>query len=326
MKSRILTTVLTLALAIIGSAFAGVSTTYATPQGLQVSPPRVELNVKRGQPPYIVDINVMNVTSSTLSYQPVIEDFRAVDETGTPGLMIDESLDETSSLRYWIQDMDAFTLKPKESRDLKVVVNVPDDAQPGGHYGAIVFNGTEPAVESNGVGVSANTGVILLVRVDGAVDEDATLASFFASKDGNQSSFFEYGPVDLSTRIENSGSVHVKPFGTITVKDMFGNTVKTIDFNDEGSNVLPNSIRRFDDGYDGGFMFGLYTADLALGYGTKGHTIIGSTSFWVIPYRLILAILLALMTLLYVIYRMIKLYNKRIEQKVMRRYEKKGKH
>jgi hypothetical protein len=96
---------------------------------------------------------------------------------------------------------------------------------------------------------------------------------------------------------------------------MFGGLVTTIAVNSDQSNVLPNSIRRFDSQFNKSWMIGRYTADLTLAYGTTGQAITNTISFWVIPYRLILVILLILVTVIYILRRMIKVYNKRIIEK-----------
>jgi hypothetical protein len=70
-------------------------------------------------------------------------------------------------------------------------------------------------------------------------------------------------------------------------------------------------------------MFGRYTADLTLGYGTKGEAITGETSFWVIPYRLILVSLLIVVTVVFVLTRVIRMYNNYIIQAAKKQNEKK---
>lgn len=165
----------------------------------------------------------------------------------------------------------------------------------------------------------------MLVRVDGAITEKASLASFYTELNGKQSPFFENSPIKFVTRIKNDGNVHVKPFGNIEIRDMFGNTVKTITVNPDKSNILPQSIRRFESQFDKPWMIGVYTADLTLGYGTTGQAITNSIKFWVIPYKIILAVLLSIITIVYIFSRLIKVYNKRITEKVKNEIAKENK-
>jgi hypothetical protein len=191
-------------------------------------------------------------------------------------------------------------------------VNVPSDAEPGGHYGVLRFSGRAPDLENTGVGLSASTGMLMLIRVAGDVKESASLAEFFTASEGNQTSLFESSPIGFVTRIKNDGNIHVKPVGLIEVRDAFGNSVSTVTVNDTKSNVLPGSIRRFEGSIKQDWMFGMYTADLTLGYGTTGQALTNTITFWVIPYKLILTVLIGLITLVFIASRLIKVYNKRI--------------
>jgi hypothetical protein len=103
---------------------------------------------------------------------------------------------------------------------------------------------------------------------------------------------------------------------------MFGNVTSTIAVNSDKANVLPNSIRRFDTTLSSSWMFGYYTADLQLGYGTHGQVLTDTISFWVIPYKIILVALLVVISVIFVLVRMVKVYNKRIIAKAIQKHEK----
>lgn len=296
--------------------------------GSQISPTRYDFNASRGDTK-ILKLNITNVTASDLIYTSSVSDFSAKDESGSPKISIDDSLPATSSIRSWISVSSTFKLGSHQSIQLDATVTIPDNAEPGGHYGVISFSGSAPEVSGSAVGLSASTGVLVLITVDGDIKENASMAEFFSSQDGKQSWFFENGPVTFVTRVKNDGNVHIKPTGTIELRDMFGGLTATMNVNkadsqEKISNVLPNSIRRFESTYDKKWMFGRYTANLALSYGSKGQAIVNTISFWVIPYKLIIAGLFILITIIFILTRIIKVYNKRI----IERHEKahKNKH
>lgn len=293
-----------------------------TAQGIEISPALVELNGAAGGT-YAINLTVTNVTLTDLLYTVSVDDFTAKDETGTPQILLDSPLPESASIRNWVATPTTFTLKSRESRTVTAQVTIPANAEPGGHYGVVRFSGQAPEVEDTGVGLSASAGTLLLIRVDGDINEQASLASFFTAINGNQTFLFETSPISFVTRINNEGNIHVKPVGSIEVKNAFGGIVTTIPLNAEKSNVLPDSIRRFDTQYDGGWMIGYYTANLTLGYGTTGQALTSTISFWVIPYRLILAALLVLVTVGYILSRLVKVYNKRIITKATQTHDKK---
>jgi hypothetical protein len=288
-----------------------------TAQGVQVSPALVELNAVRGKT-YTINLRVMNVTGGDLVYNTLAEDFTATGETGTPKINATSNLPETASIKTWVSVEPSFTLGSHQEKNVDVTVTIPSNAEAGGHYGVLRFSGSAPDINTTGVGITASAGVLFLIKVDGTIVEKANLASFFtANNDGKQNSFFENGPINFAVRIQNVGNIHVKPTGNVEIKDMFGNIAGNIPVNDANppSNVLPNSIRRFDVKLDKSWMFGLYTANLALSYGTNGQAITDTISFWVIPYRIILIGLLIIITIIYILYRLVKVYNRHIIEK-----------
>ena len=293
----------------------------STAQGLQISPAKVELNAATGNT-YSIKLTVTNVTSSELIYSSEISDFKASGENGSPKIMIDKTMPASASVRSWISSVPEFTLDAHESKTIYAEITIPNNAEPGGHYGVLSFSGATPEMSGTGVGLSASTGVIMLIKVDGDITEKASLSSFYSGKLDNQSFFFETGPIPFIVRIKNEGNIHIQPVGTIEIRDMFGSTVASVPVNSSKANVLPDSIRRFGGtGSDSismpnkGFMIGLYTAQLTLGYGSTGQAVTSSISFWVIPYRAILIILLVLGTIVYIVTKIIKAHNKRIIEK-----------
>ncbi|MEP6710431.1 MAG: hypothetical protein ABJA64_01805 [Candidatus Saccharibacteria bacterium] len=297
-----------------GHIVSAESLNTSAAEGLQISPALVELNAERGKT-YTLKLNVLNPTNSDLSYGSTAHDFTAKDETGSPKVLLDDSLPNGASVKSWLSTLPQFTLHGHESRQLNVSVVVPASAEPGGHYGVMSFAGKDPQLADTGVGVTASTGLLILIRVDGAISEKLSLATFTSEREGKQHSFFESSPINFVSRLKNEGNIHVKPVGKIEIRDMFGGTVASLPVNDKAANVLPGSIRRFDSLLNKSWMIGHYTAELTLGYGTTGQAITNQISFWVIPYKPLLAGLLLLVTLVYVLRRLIKVYNRRIINK-----------
>jgi hypothetical protein len=288
-------------------------------QGLQISPASVELNGERGKS-YVLKIKLLNVTNSNLTYYTKMYDFGAQGETGSPKVLIDDPLPAEISVTPWLSTLQVLSLKGQETRQLDLNVTIPADAEPGGHYGVVSFSNRSPALQDTGVGSQASPGLLLLIRVAGTVDEKLSIASFTSEQNDKQSGFFEQSPINLVSRFKNEGNVHVKPVGSIEVHDMFGGLTESLPVNSDEGNVLPNSIRRFENELKKDWMFGRYTADLTVGYGTTGQALTNTISFWVIPYKIVGAGLLILVTLIYVLRRLIKVYNYYIIKKSKQKY------
>jgi len=294
------------------AVFAQASTAA---NGLEITPVLAELSLDKGEV-RTVDIKVHNITASDLFFETIVNDFGAKDETGTPSIVLDEDVAPLStSIKTWVTNVPAFALAPNESTTVKAVITVPNNAEPGGHYGVIRFAGHGKQTDTGNVGQIASAGTLILITVKGNVHESLQLASFESTKDGKQSSMFESGPITFVSRFTNDGTVHVKPIGQINIKDTFGNSVATLPVNPTKGNVLPNSTRRFESTLDKSWLFGHYTADLAVAYGDNGQAIVNTISFWVIPWRIVIVGILLLVTFIYIARKVIQRYNQYIISK-----------
>lgn len=286
-------------------------------QGLEISPPVLELNANPGQV-LTANIRIRNVTKTPLVVRGRINDFVAGGEEGQPKLLLDETDKSSYSLKDWAPSVPSLQLPPGEVRSVAVRLNVPPNASPGGHYGVIRFTGTPPELEDTGVALSASIGTLVLVNVAGNVTESVKFEEFFVSRKGNKGSFFESGPLVLTERVRNDGNVHVKPTGELKVSNLFGRQVASLKVNDPPRNILPDSVRKFDQVLDKKFLFGRYRATANLTYG-QGKTLTASRVFWVIPYKLLLLLLLVLVVLFMVFRSGVKGYNRRIIERSRRR-------
>lgn len=268
------------------TAFLSYKTASAqTPrQGLAVTPPTFELSANPGD---VIknSIRVDNLTDSKLSITVDRKNFAAIGEEGQVDL---NSQDSSFSLASWIQlDTTSAELAPKGSKTFNFTIKVPNNAEPGGRFGSILFK-VPPTATPGGVAVGQEIGSLLLLRVAGKVTEHAHIESFAATE-----SFREYGPVSFETRIKNTGNVHVKPTGTITITDFFGNKVATIPI--EAKNILPGAVRKTEELWSATSLFGKYTATLSVQYGSNQQLLTASTTFVVIPYKLVLVWLTAIL-------------------------------
>lgn len=286
-------------------------------QALEIAPPVLSLKADPGET-IKTTISLRDVSTSPLVVRNQINDFVARGEDGTPKILLDDS-SETSpySLKSWVQPLPQFTLKPKEVNKLALTIHVPKTAAPGGYYAVIRFTASPPGLDGSGVSLSASLGTLVLLRVNGDAKEAMSVAQFSATKNGESNWLFESPPITFVSRIKNDGSTHEQPVGQVAIKDMFGNAVANVNVNLNQSNVLPASIRRFESPLDSSvignrILFGRYTADLKMTYGSKGQTLTASTSFWVIPYRMI-AFSLVLLVILFVVLRIaLRRYNERL--------------
>lgn len=284
-------------------------------QALEIAPPVVNIAANPGQT-VEAKIQIRDVATTNLIVRGEVNDFVAAGEDGTPKLLLEQGQDSPYSLKPWVAPLPQLTLKPQQIENLPVTIRVPANAAPGGYFAVIRMTATAPSIDQTGVALSASLGALVLLRVNGDAKEHMSVESFYTQKDGNKQSFIESSPLDFVVRIKNDGNVHEQPVGKIRIKDMFGNDVATVNVNLGRNNVLPGSVRKFEAPLDSAtignkILFGRYTAQLTVTYGAdKSAT--SELSFWVIPYRLIIGGIVALIAIFIAIRFALRRYTERV--------------
>jgi hypothetical protein len=282
--------------------------------GYIISPVREELTIEKGQS-QTVTLTVTNATELDTEARVVINDFEPSDnESGEPKILLDGETSSGNSFKTLVGEMPNITLGPKESKDFDVTVSVPVDAAPGGYYGAVRL-ATNTGETDSQVALAASVATIFLIKVPGEITEDLQLVEFTAAKNGSTGRFFiNAGEMSIITRLKNNGNIHVAPYGKVIIRDGSGQIVQEYEFNDSTprNNVLPNSIRKFEDKLQNQKWVGKYTISANLGYGTTGGLITAENTFWVIPLWFVIIvsiIILAIIVGAYLIYRRYKLHS-----------------
>lgn len=284
----------------------------------RISPVRIDRLVFPGQ---VLEesIKIANLSDSPVTYYFYLADFRAVGEMGEAELVA-PGTEKEYSLVSWIKITgEGIELGPKEEKEISFQIKIPQDASAGGYYGAIITGTVPPQVRGRGeergaiIGITQQTACLVLLQIAGPVEEKATVREFFAEKD-----FYFQTPFNVKfiSRISNLGSVHIKPVGLIEIKNLFGKTVATLDVNQDGANVLPKTIRRFENTWQGESGFGKYTASLALTFGTppdRGgqgiQTLYSQTEFWILPLKIVVPVSVAVFLFLLILILFLKFYK-----------------
>jgi hypothetical protein len=322
--SALLVSFMTLAIVLTGSV------TYAqsagSGQALEIGPPLITLSANPGDT-LNADINLRDVSSGNLLVSSQINDFIANGEDGTPKVVLDDEANPYS-LKTWLSPISDMTLKPKELKKLTITINVPNNASPGGYYGVVRFTGTAPELKDTGVSLSASLGALVFIRVNGEAKENMSIEGFSVNKNDASGNFFESTPINFVERIKNNGNIYEQPSGQIVVTDMFGHDIATINVNLPPGNVLPDSIRKFEQKLDESTLgnktlFGYYKAHLKVTYGDNKQEITSDLTFWIIPYKLIIFVTLGLVLAFFVLRFMIKRYNRLIIKKAQSKSSKK---
>ncbi len=309
-KNLFITTSLSLSLlsvmVLFSSAVTAVSPNQDASQALEIAPPVLNLSANPGEK-IVAQISLRDISPGPLVVKGQVNDFVSGGEDGTPRILLEDGEPSPYSMKNWYGPLATLNLKSKQIENLTVTINVPKDAAPGGYYSVIRFTATPPDLNASGVSLSASLGALILMQVKGTATEGMGIEEFSVAKevvDGKYTagSFFENIPLTFVERLKNTGTIHEQPVGQISIKDMFGNLVATVNVNLENRNVLPGSIRRFEAPLDKSVVgdrifFGRYTAELKMTYGTENKTMTKTLAFWVVPWKLVLGIVFGLIFL-----------------------------
>jgi hypothetical protein len=262
--------------------------------GIAITPPTFELSANPGDT-LENTIRVSNLNDTPMPISVSQQNFTAIGEEGDVGLTDEET---SYSLASWISVAPAHTTIPaKSSSSFTFKIKTPLNAEPGGHFGSILFRvGGQNAPGQTGAVVAQELGALVLLKIAGKSEEQASLETFTTPK-----LLWEYGPVEFEMRVKNSGNVHLKPMGTITLINFFGQKVAAVPI--ETRNILPGAVRRIPATWPQKFLFGKYTATVSVIYGNQGKIMTASTTFFGFPYKIGGVVLVVLLILGIIIYR-----------------------
>lgn len=241
---------------------------------LSVGPEKFEFPVNRGEVREEV-LRVANRSEVPLPVHLRVVRFAASDETG--GIRFTERPEDISfDIIQWIelpaQDM---ILAPGESRRVPFTLTVPENAEVGGKYGAILVEPQLPETyfAEDAARVFPRVAALFLLDVprfqlDGeagaarleefAVEEVSPVLSetfsriaslfrapttVFAGDPGVSIDVLDRGTNSFTVRVANEDITHIRPSGTLAVHNSFGRTVAKAELPE--TTILPGTVRKF---------------------------------------------------------------------------------
>lgn len=296
--------------------FSGISYAQTTANAgavtMKMQPALFEQTVNPGDR-FSTSVTVTNPGTGAQQLTVGVQDISGVNEAGQP-IFSSSSVPEYG-VSSWVQlNTSEITVPAGGSVNIPFTIVVPQNAGPGGHYGAIFvsFGATRPTF--NGSGLGYEVGSLIELRIAGNATEQAQINEFSTDK-----SLYQTPTVNFTATVLNQGNVLLQPYGPIDITNMFGQKVATVVVNSNGASVFPGAARSFAVSWTGnGLAFGQYTAVMTLNYGdTTNKTISASTSFWVIPVIPIVVVLLSILFFILLFVWSVKAYvRKRVNSMV----------
>lgn len=268
------------------------SPAHAQSLGFTISPPTVEKTVTPGKPVQGI-LKVFNATDTPLTFSVGKQDFVVVDDKGTP-VHVPAGVPDKFAASSWVSfgetsiDVDAH-----DSGSIVYTITAPSYVSPGGYYMAVTFH-PESSSPKSGAAIQPVIQSLFLLTVPGTMVEDAKITQFQAPN------FQEYGPVKITTQVQNNGDAHIKPSGMITISDMLGRQIAILTL--EPHNIFPGgTLRTYTNTLSHHWLIGMYTAQLSLTYGKQNHLLSAKTTFIVFPWRIAVVVLLIIITIILIL-------------------------
>ena len=138
----------------------------------------------------------------------------------------------------------ALTVLPGQQATMPITINVPKDATPGDHVGAILASRPTEGTTDKGQAITLDrrTGTRLYVRVNGPLSPNLAVTNMTTSYHGSVNPFG--GSATVSFRVENRGNVRLTGTPTVSVGGMFGIGERTLKL-PEIAELLPGQNATF---------------------------------------------------------------------------------
>ncbi|MFZ1721517.1 MAG: hypothetical protein WAU07_03355 [Microgenomates group bacterium] len=295
---------------------------------LTVSPAVLNIETDPGTP-LTTEIKLLNNGSTTEWIEFDIVTFEA-DATGSrPRLRNFQPQDVFSD---WLKpSQKVISLEPGQWKTVPITFSPANNAGLGYYYAIVARRAIDPDINEV-TEVTGAPAILVLARVDvPTIQQELQLLEFSTDQ-----KVYEFLPSTFRVRVENTGNIHLAPLGNIFIDHGDKKDVGILSINRENGLVLPSSDREFvvewHDGFPrfqtrdefgqlidkkklwwdfstaDTFRFGKYTANLLLVYdnGTRDIPIESTVSFWVIPWRFLLAVLAVVLLLAIGVWAVVK--------------------
>jgi len=248
MKGKIIKALFFTIVLIAGICLAGIKISQAQ-ISITIYPLSFKLTLNPGDV-YESAITVVNPNDFDLGVLPEKENMAGAAE-GSVQLL--GEMGNAFGLASWISYNEKETvLKPQERREFPFKISIPNNAQPGGHYVALLFRAVLPEEAENkpksGVGISGRVGTLVLVEVTGDVKKSGEITSIEAPK------FISHGPLEAVFKVKNTGNSHFSPEGKMIFSGLFGLWKKEVSW--ESRIVFPGFDRTFKVQLGNKYLFG----------------------------------------------------------------------
>lgn len=267
--------------------------------GFVIAPGKAELEVEPGDT-VTYEVTVSNRMDDGRTFRLEFEDMAGTEDGSRAVRLLGDQYGPHTMRDFFSVPDTEFTLDENQRARLPITISVPENAEPGGYYGAVLVSTVQrDDVRGPGTGaaspVIARVGTLFFLTIPGEIERGGAVREFSLTE---PQWWYERGPIGLSLLMENTGSVHLNPYAEVRITNMFGEEVGFLEL--EPWFVLPKSLRLREFTWDREWLLGHYTAtaNINLGYDDRIEEV--SVSFWVLPWKVVGGIFIVVFLVLFI--------------------------
>ena len=304
---------------LLGYLFIGLLPPQAAAEGVSTTIEPTTLQIRATAPADIkTPITIKNTGNDPLTLQIRLVRFRDSGEgTGTivydTSLLSDEPYDQfLTNIQVLIenQPVTSLTLEPQQTRELTLAIPILQEEKTQDQYFSLLFlSNTDNQQQDDSTDeitatTTFSTGIAVPVTL--SINQNNQKMGFL--REFSMPVVQQKGPIPFTIDVSNTGNHFISASGVLLITNMFGQTVKRIDIPE--TTILAGSNRilgeKDNNGYpkviwDEPFLFGFYTATLAVGIEPEQSLYTQKSSFLVLPIWSIIGLILGIIFLTFFI-------------------------
>ncbi len=267
-----------------------------------VGPGKADVTIAPGETKTF-QMTVTNRTGERRMFNFTVEDATGSTDPSTSIVLLGDDRGPYSMKDYVKLPAMHFELDHNQRARIPVTITIPKDAEPGGRYGSVLVDTVAIKAEpGDNIGtvpqsaIVARIGTLFFITIPGATEKEGKMTNFGTVP---PKMFYQSSPINFGVLHENTGSIHIAPYGEIRIHNMLGEEVGSVEL--EPWFVLPQSNRLREVTWNREFLFGRYTATANINRSYDDVVDSMSYSFWVLPWKLLLAGFGAIFVVLFLI-------------------------
>lgn len=251
-----------------------------------VGPGKVDITMRPGET-RVVEMTVTNRTGERRIFNIAREDAEGSYDTDTSIVLLGDDRGPYSMKDYVSVAATSFELDHGKRARIPVTITVPLNAEPGGLYGSVLIDtlavegqtGETPDTVPQSA-VVARIGTLFFITIPGDVEKEGALVDFSTV---GQQHYYQHGPIAFGILMENTGSIHLAPYGELRITNIFGEEVGYVQL--EPWFALPQSLRLREVTWTRDMLFGRYTATVQINRSYDDIVDTMDYTFWVLPWK-----------------------------------------